>query len=83
MRANRPHSLTVNGHEFDYLEIRNPTVCNETMLQYAERRGLIYYWYPRLTLQLSNNHSLVYTGDKALELWKAWNAKVFGKKGKK
>lgn len=81
-RHKEPHEYTVNGMEFDTLAIRSPLVSNETMIQYARRRNFLDYWYPELTLQLSNNHSLVYTGDKALDLWKVWQSKIFGKKKK-
>lgn len=80
-RHSEPVYDTVNGHEFDYNETR--ILGNaETMYQYAVRRNLIDEWHPELILQLSNSHSLVYTKDKALSLWKAWRAKQFGKKGK-
>lgn len=72
-RDNNPIKPTVNGHEFDCDSIRNSLgFCNdshvrsgdETMLEYATRRNLLDTWYPELELQLSNNHSLIYTGDK-------------------
>lgn len=58
---------------------------NEPMIDYAKRKNLLDVWIPELELQLSNSHSLIYTGQKAIDLWDAWNAKIFSKhkKGKK
>lgn len=76
-RISPPLIPTVNGREIanDY---RAGT--NETLLSFAKRKQLIDTWHPELTLQLSNNHSLIYTGRKALSIWEAWKAKCFGKK---
>lgn len=94
-RHKKPESPTVNGSEFDceanriqafvfvnkaILEDSIKGEYEETMLQYAKRKNLLDSWHPELTLQLSNNHSLVYTGSKALELWGAWKGKIFNKK---
>lgn len=79
-RTTKPTQPTVNGHEFDCEVLRFGS--EETMLQYAKRRDLLDCWYPELTLQLSNNHSLIYTGNKAISLWEAWKALIFSKQNK-
>lgn len=56
----------------------------ETMLERAIRRNLLDVWTPIVCFQLTANHKIVYTGEKALSMWKAWNARIYGeKKGKK
>lgn len=91
-RERKPTYPTVNGHEFDIFAKRPGVFIDTdmqreyrdvTMLFYAECRGLLDTWYPELELQLSNNHSLIYTGDKALLLWEAYKGMIFcSKKGK-
>lgn len=89
-RHKKPAQPTVNGNEFDCSAKRplrialfqediycGSTNTEETMLEYAKCRNLIDRWHPELTLQLSNNHSLVYIGSKALVLWEAWRKKIF------
>lgn len=91
-RHNKPKEPTVNGHEFDCDEVRPGIIAHfnendfissqksETMLEYATRRRILDVWTPTLTLQLSNSHSLTYTGDKAISIWKEWNKRIFKRK---
>lgn len=72
-----PSQPTVHGHEFETSAVRD--ISGETLLTYAKRRKLLDTWTPELTLQLSNSHSLVFTGVKAQSLWAMWRAKQFGK----
>jgi hypothetical protein len=60
----------------------HPEYPKETELERAERLGLVDEWTPELTLKLTANEYLVYVGDKALSIWKTWNAKIFGSKAK-
>lgn len=93
-RKIKPTQPTVNGHEFDYNEIRHyiisvtskefpkgtePENKKETMLQYAKRRDILDIWHAELTVFLSNNHSLIFTGNKAIAVNKAWKAKIYCK----
>jgi len=34
-------------------------------------------WTPYCKFQLSSNHTITYSGEKALSLWKAWQTKIF------
>lgn len=52
---------------------------HETCLERAKRLSLLDTWYPELTMQLSANHQLKFTGDKALKLWDLWQTKIYGK----
>jgi hypothetical protein len=51
----------------------------ETESQRAKRLGLLDVWNPQLTLKLTANEHLIYTGQKALTLWEVWKAKIYGK----
>jgi hypothetical protein len=77
----RKPEYTVHGQEFviDNLVYMG----DETLLDRAKRLQLLDTWIPYTTLQLSNYHSLTYTGEKAESIWKAWCEKIFNKKGKK
>lgn len=77
----KPSYPTVNG-DIAWLKPAFPPHKdhpNETLLQRAERLKLLDMWTPVLVLELSANHRLTYSGKKALALWKAWNARIFGK----
>ena len=54
----------------------------ESMLEFATRKGLLDIWVPHITFMLSANHRVTYTGKKALAMQKAWGEKIFKKKGK-
>lgn len=57
------------------------TFLNQTIL--APPKHLWYKldrWHPVLSLQLTASHTIEYTNEKALSLWKAWRAKIFGNK---
>lgn len=61
----------------------------QSLYEYARSQGLVDVWTPTLYLQLQANHSLVYTGKKALSIWNKWREMQFAnkdntkKKGKK
>lgn len=77
-----PNIPSVMGYTIYPNDIRFGT--NELMIIYTKRRNLLDAWISERELQLSNNHSLIYTGQKALDLWDSWKAKIFSKqKGKK
>jgi hypothetical protein len=48
-------------------------------IEYAKQLGIIDTWTPYCKLQLSANHSLVYSGEKAISIWKEWNKRIFNK----
>lgn len=90
-RNNKPKYPTVHNQRVDdgtdcvcEIQVSSKEVWpRETKLERAKRRGLLDCWIPHCILQLSNSHSLTYTGAKALSLWDAWCAKQFGKTKKK
>ena len=82
VRETKPKGPTMYGVELNELPaVTLPTGIKQSAFLWAKERNRIDgEWIPVLTLQLCNSHSLVYTGNKALILWKEWCAKIFGKK---
>lgn len=75
----KPEYYSVNGatimcDDYAYPHMEYPM---ETCLERAKRLDILDTWVPRCTLQLTANHCLVYEGEKALAIWKAWRAKIF------
>lgn len=70
--------FSVHGKVYDKKEKMFGTT--ETAFEVATRRAIIDKWTPELKLQLTANHTLTYTGDKAKSLWAEWNRRVFKKK---
>ena len=50
---------------------------NETMLMRAVRRNLLDKWQAQCILYLRNNHSLMFVGDKAQQMFDAYNAHIY------
>jgi hypothetical protein len=76
-RQKKPKTVTVHNTPVTEAEIEFSTGRN--LIEVAKEKGIIDVWTPVLRLQFSANHSLVYLGEKALSLWKAWQSKIFGK----
>lgn len=51
------------------------------MDNYAIVNCLKDYWQPELKLKVTANCMLVYTGDKAVSIYKEWCGRIFKKKG--
>ena len=75
---NEQYMFSING--VIYVKEEKLFGTDKYLYDVAKKRNSLDIWYPELTLQLSCSHKLVYTGDKALSIWKAWNTKQFGKK---
>jgi len=71
----KPRKPTVHGTRF------NPNDLHITehilMIEFAQKHRLLDIWNPVCRLQLSSNHWLEYTGDKALSIYKEWNRRIF------
>ena len=77
---NKPQQPTVAGQAFDTNAFAYPWLLEyplETALERAFRLGILDIWIPCCVVQLSNGHSLRYTGKKALAIDAAWRAKIF------
>lgn len=88
-RDKKPTGPTVNGtpiskDSFAPAVERDGAIFypRESLLDRAKRRGLLDEWGQHCILQLSNSHSLHYTGKKAQAIWREWNRRQFNKKGK-
>lgn len=79
-----PKYYSANGVIFNAKEFA-PLVDGyegETLLERARRLGILDSWTPVVKFTLKNGHRLIFEGERAKSLWKAWNAKVFSTKKK-
>ncbi len=75
-----PPKYSVHGTVFDP---KSKALCFGepiTMLELAKSAKLLDVWKPVCRLQLTANHSLTYTGEKAKSIWKEWGRRIFEKK---
>ncbi len=82
---NQYGDTTTHKHKYPsyrYVELAPDAkhVCGENAIQWLKERQMLDVWTPNIKFKLTANESLVYTGDKAKSLWKAWNEKIFKKK---
>ena len=77
----KPKGFTARGRPVgDEPAMPHELYPGETMLERARRLDLIDHWRPVVYVKQPCNHGLMYEGRRALEIWKAWNARVFGTK---
>lgn len=81
IRLQKPTFVTVRNEGLveDRYARYHPDYPEETLEERAKRLDIIDVWKPFLRMQFANTHCLEYTGKKALQLWEAWNAYIFGK----
>jgi hypothetical protein len=81
-RDRKPTGFTAHGLDIDPKELAapHPSYPHETMLERATRLDILDTWVPVCIAQLTANHSLQFTGDKALSFFKAWKAHIYGRK---
>ncbi len=81
----KPHWHTVRNEIFtvNELALHHPLYAGETMLERAKRLKLVDRWVPEIIFKLTAHECITYTGQKAVDMDKAWKAKIFKKKGKK
>ncbi len=77
----KPKNPTVHGvavkHELAPALLQYPY---EMLLERANRLGIVDRWIVHCALQLRNNHSLSFVGNKAKQMFKAYNASIYGDK---
>jgi hypothetical protein len=76
------HGIYVDANE---PAVFHPDFPGETLRERYIRRGVEHdKWEPQMAFRLHAGEILIYTGDKALSMRDAWNARVFKKtkKGK-
>lgn len=78
----KPPKPTVRARMIDTREPASyhPDYPGETMYERAIRLDLWDSWQPVCSFQLTANHSITYTGKKAVAMWAAWNERIFNKK---
>jgi hypothetical protein len=74
-----PTKPTVRAMEFDP-DAKNFMTEGKTLIEVACEKSLLDRWTPEVVFQVQANHSLTYTGNKALALWKEWNRRIFKRK---
>jgi len=74
-----PRRATVMAMEFDPDEIAFMS-DGKSMIVVAKEQHLLDQWTPEVRFQVQANHSLTYTGPKAISLWAAWRERQFKKK---
>ena len=73
------HSRVLGKNERAYIVTDVGLILGDA-LEVATQLKVLDVWVPQCKFQLSSNHTITYTGDKALSLWDTWRAKIFGKK---
>ena len=58
----------------------HPDYPGESTFARAQRLNLLDIWTPVVTFQLTANHNIQFTGEKAVKMWELWRAKIYGKK---
>src|ERR1035437_2783658 len=80
-RKHKPKHLTWFGKLIDKLIWAYPyeqDFPQETLYERIIRLEQQDIWIPVCICQVSYGKTLRYTGDKALSIWKTWNAKIYG-----
>jgi len=74
-----PKQPSANGSLFnpDEYAATHSDYPKETMMERARRLDILDKWLFVCKLQLSNGHTLEYTGEKGKSIWRAWNEKIF------
>jgi len=75
-RQHKPKGHTVHNIPIDGEKEWQTGRC---AVEVAKERGMLDTWIPKVVFQLTANHNISYTGEKAVSLWEAWRAKIFGK----
>ena len=85
LKLSYPIVPTVHGMWFEPngMAATHPLYPGESNMQRARRLKVLDIWIPECKFIMASNHSVTYTGKKALEMYKAWSAKIFGKQNKR
>lgn len=78
VRRTKP-KYSVNGVRFKPSDIAHTVGEPMSLLELAKVNDVLDRWTPVIRFQLTANHTLKYTGKKAIAMWKAWRGKVFKK----
>lgn len=82
-RKTKPDYFTANGtpiingdKAYPYL----PEYPSESTLERAKRLDILDVWKPVCQLHITANRTLTFTGNRATQIWKAYNAHIYGKR---
>ena len=77
-----PYTITIHGDVINEDEPVHfhPEYPDETALDRAKRLGILDWWTPEVYFKVAANAAVIYTGDKAVSMNKAWREKIFGDK---
>lgn len=80
-RDAKPELPTVFGREIDphALAYRVPDAPEETMLERAQRKGLLDTWKPVCRVDFNSRVREFFEGETALKIWGAWKGIVYAK----
>ena len=79
----KPRVPTVHGQPFPNTKLAClPDQPPETWLERAIRLDVLDRWTTHCALQLRNNHSLRFVGNKAKEMYKAYSKHIYGNNNK-
>lgn len=87
-RLKKPKNLTVHNKEYDDKDFAVDGFTDEgefilkPALEVAKKLNVVDRWIPHCKLQLSSNHTITYAGERAISIWKTWQAKTFKAKKK-
>lgn len=83
-RTAKPELPTVFGREIDphalaYRTLDATTAQDETMLERAQRRGILDTWQPVARVDFNSRVREVFQGEDAVRIWNAWKGIVYAK----
>jgi len=82
-KREKPSGPTVRGmpvgKEIAHYHLDYP---GETMIERARRLDILDKWKPVCVMQLQANRTLRFVGEKAIKMFKAYQARIYGKKTK-
>lgn len=82
-RDKQPKGPTLHGRDVDPQERLHPRpgeTQGPLLVEFARERKALGHWTAKAKLQMSGSHALRFSGEKAVSLWSAWNARIFGGK---
>lgn len=76
-----PQYMSVRGCDIEKTasSFPHPDYPYESMYDRAKRLGLLEHWTPEVFFKVTANAGVIFTGDKAMSMYAAWNEKIFNK----
>ena len=76
-----PGTMSIRGCDVDKTAnaLPHPNYPLESLYARAKRLGLLEDWQPEVFFKLTANAGVIYWGAKAVVMYDAWKAKIFGK----